>query len=96
MKLKKTHLIYFFTGYSTIQLIGYLGTAYAWLSQPMFILTLMLILGCILLGVSEWTVSQSREISGLSPQRILSAFSGSLSLLVFLLFILFVGVWIAS
>jgi uncharacterized membrane protein YjgN (DUF898 family) len=94
-QFKPRYLVYGFTGYSTIQLIGYLGTAYKFLEQPMFLLTMILILIVIVLGVLNWAKEQSKQNHELSKARLLSSLSGSIVLIVLILFALFVGSWIA-
>lgn len=95
MKFQPIYIAYFFTGFSIIQLIGYLGTAYTWLAQPMFILVLGLVLCIIILGIAEWTKEQSKHTAPLPKAKVLSSLSGSFALFVFLVFTLLIGVWIA-
>lgn len=90
----KNNLIYGFTGFSVVQLIGYLGISYTWLSQPMFILVLMMVLACILLGVAEWARTQASERHALPPAQVWRIVGGTLAALSTLLFVLFVGIWI--
>lgn len=94
-QFKPRYLVYGFTSYSTVQFIGYLGTAYKILEQPMFLLTMILILIVIVMGVINWAKEQSKQNHELSKARLLSSLSGSIVLVVFILFALFVGSWIA-
>ena len=96
MRFQLIYLTYGFTGFSIVQLIGYLGTAYTWLKQPMTILFLVLILLALILGIAEWTLAQSKQDTALSSAKILSCFSGSLTLILLLIFAMTVGVWIVT
>lgn len=95
MKSTQTKIIYGFTGFSIFQLIGYLGTAYAWLAQPMFILFLMIVIYCLILGLGKWSTEQKQRNARLPIEIILSNISEPIALLIALIFCIFVGVWIA-
>jgi hypothetical protein len=90
----RNNLIYGFTGFSIVQLIGYLGISYTWLSQPMFILVLMMVLACLLLGVSEWAKTQAGTVHALPKAQLWRIFGATLAMITTLLFVLFVGIWI--
>lgn len=94
-QFKPRYLVYGFTSYSAVQFIGYLGTAYKFLEQPMFLLTMLLILVVIVLGILNWAKEQSKQNHELSKAKLLSSVSGSIVLIVLILFALFIGVWIA-
>lgn len=92
--MKPIYFIYGFTAYSTVQLIGFLGISYKILEIPMFIIFCALILAALILGIAEWTKAQSKQSVTLNRAQILSTFSGSFTIIGFVLFALFVGVWI--
>ena len=81
-------------GFSIVQLIGYLGISYTWLSQPMFIFVLMMAKTIILMGIAEWARTQAGTLHALPKAQVWRIIGATLAMLTTLLFILFVGIWI--
>jgi hypothetical protein len=56
---------------------------------------MMAVLLVLVLGIANWTKEQSKYNHALSKAKLLGSFSGSITLIVVILFAVFVGVWIA-
>jgi hypothetical protein len=92
MKLK--YLLYGFTTFQSMIMIGFLGTAYKTLETPMSLLLLVLIIFALLLGCYEWYLRQSKVNLPLNNAQILASFTSSLIVIAFILLAVFVGVYI--
>lgn len=95
VKFQARYLIYGFTSYSVVQLIGFLGTAYTFLIQPMTFISLFLILLTLIVGVAEWLKAQSKVQHNLTGIKVFACFSGSFVLIALIVFGLSIGAWIA-
>jgi hypothetical protein len=93
MKLK--YLLYGFTTFQSITLLGFLGSSYTTLEFPMMILLLILVIFALLLGAYEWYQRQSKVNLPLNNAQILASFTSSFIVIAFILLAVFVGVYIA-
>ena len=93
MKLK--YLMYGYTTFQSITLLGFLGTAYKTLEIPMRILLLILVVLALLMGCYEWYLRQSKSGHPLNNSQILASFASSGIVIAFILLAVFVGVYIA-
>lgn len=95
MNFKPRHLIYSLTAYASVQLIGFLGTAYKSLSLQMSYIVLFLILIALIIGIAEWLKAQSKVQHKLDNNKVFACFVGSFVLIALIVFALFIGAWIA-
>ena len=93
MKLK--YLLYGFTTFQSITMIGFLGSAYKTLEVPMTLLLLILVIIALLLGCYEWYLRQSKVTLQLNNAQILASFTSSFITIAFILLATFVGIYIA-
>lgn len=90
------YFIYGLTGFSTAQLLAFIGTAYPATSVGISILYLAMVATAVSLGFLNWAKGRQKNPHNESPGTVFAAFSGSVVLVTFLVITAFAGIYIAT
>lgn len=90
------YFVYGLTGFSTAQLLAFIGAAYPVTSVGISIIYLCLVATSLALGFINWAKGRQLNPHNEAPATVMAAFSGSIVVIAFIVITAFAGIYIAT